>query len=194
MNNLLKGLKLSEPTGSLVEPFEFKPATISSLNTWFDLEAISRLKNFVELVINLEKDEKEAANVGDSRAVLLRIEQLASALSTVLHQAPATVEGELALVGYKAFGDLQKINRLASELSTLASAVEDSAKALPVQGRRRSHSFLVSGIAEEAKRAGVIVSDSEHSQFAGICQCVFNAAGIPFDPRGSIRAFLKTQA
>ena len=194
MNKLLKGLKLSKPIGSIVQPFEFELATISNLEKWFDLDAVSRLKNFVELAKSLEKDNKNAASVGDSRTELLRIEELATALSIMLSQAPATVEGELALVGHKAFGDLQKINRLSSDLAMLATEVQDRLETFPVQGRRQSHSFLVSGIAEEAKRVGVDISDSEHSQFTAICKCIFEAAGIPFDPRGSIRAFIKTQA
>lgn len=194
MNNLLKGLKLSEPTGSLVEPFEFKPATTSSLNTWFNLEAVSRLKNFVELVISLEKDDKDADSVGSSRAVLTRIEELATALSIILRHAPASVECELAYVGHKSFQDVQKINRLASDLATLAAAVQDRCEALPSQSRRSSHSFLVSGIADEAKRAGIVVSDSEHSRFYQICSLIFKAAGIEQDPRGSIRAFISAGA
>lgn len=194
MNNLLKGLNLSEPTGSLVQSFEFELATISRLNQWFSQDAVSRLNDFVELVIRLEKDQIDAPNVSDSRAVLIRIEQLASALSIALRQAPATVEGELALVGHKAFGDLQKINGLSSDLAVLATAVRDRIEAFPAQGRRQSHSFLVSGIAEEAKRAGITISDSEHSQFTAICKCIFEASGIPFDPRGSIRAFMRSQA
>ena len=194
MNKLLKGLKLSEPIGSMVQPFEFELATISSLEKWFDVDAVSRLKNFVELAKSLEKDNNDAASVGDSRAVLRRIEELATALSIVLRQAPAAVEGELALVGYRAFGNLQKVNDLASDLAILATAVQDRYEVFPLQGTRPSNSFLVSGIAEEAKRVGIVISDSEHSQFTAICKCIFDAVGIPFDPRGSIRAFIKTQA
>lgn len=190
MTNLLKGLKLREPSGSIVQAFEFDSATILNLQRWFDRDAIARLQNFVEQELGLINDKKDASSVSDNAAVLLRIEELATALSIVLSQ-PEGVEGDLALVGHKAFGNLQKTDILASELKTLASAIKDRLATYPIQGRRQSQTSLVSGIASEAKLVGMVISDSETSQFASVCQCIFAAARIPFDPRGSIRAYKK---
>lgn len=194
MNKLLKGLKLREPTGGIVEPFEFDAHTIERLARWFDSNSVARLRGFVEIAKQLERDNAEEPTVGDAREVMMRIKELAAALSTALSQAPSTVQAELDLFSQKSFGDWRKAEMMAGDLETLAAAMEQQTASLPLQGRRASHSFLVSGIAEVAEPAGITVSESEHAQFTMICKCVFEAAGIFQDPRGSIRAYMAARA
>lgn len=194
MNKLLKGLHLRLPTGGLVKPFSFTDDAKSELGKWFDASAVARLEDFVEVALDLETDSQEQPTIGESRKVMLRISELADALSTALNGAPEMVRAELTVIGLKSFGDWQKAERLSSEILVLALASRERAEKLPAQTRPSSYRYLVSGIAAEAETAGIALSDSEHSKFAAICRCVFESVGIYQDPRGSIRSFLSSRA
>lgn len=194
MNKLLKGLPLRTQTGGLVKAFFFTDEAKKKLGAWFDIDAIRRLEDFVEVALDMEVDSKQQPTIGVAREVLTRLSELADALSIVLSQAPEVVRAELTLIGHKSFGDWKKTEKLGIELQTLALASLDQAEKLPTQTRRPSHQYMVRGIAQESQAAGIALSSSEHSKFTVICRCIFEAAGIYQDPRGSIRGFLSSEA
>lgn len=193
MSNLLKGLKLEEPELLRVDPFEFDLSTVETLLKWFKKDAIAELEKFVAVAKQMEKISAQEPALSDVRDVMVKISELAAALSTALEKAPSVVQAELDLIGHKSFENWAKSKLIALDLEILAEEMQKRISLIPSQGRRKSHTFLVSGIAAAAESVGVKLSDSEHSKFHKVCSCIFTAAGIHQDPRGSIREFIKSQ-
>lgn len=188
--DFLKGLALQEQAGMIVQPFEFTTADREALQEWLLPEAIDTLQSFVEKARAVEMENRDEPTLGDSRAVLARIEVLAAALSIAIRQAPTHASAELDLIGHHLFKNPRKLEATALELLAVSGAIRERLDELPSQSPRRAHPFLVSGIARAAEASGVNVSDSEHGRFCALCACVFKAVGIHQDPRGSIRAYL----
>ncbi len=192
MSKLLKGLELRGNPGGWAQPFTFTEATRNTLRVWLDNEAIENLQGLTKAARQIERHARNEPTPGDSLAVLERIQSLTAALSTALTQAPLSARAELQLIGNQALGDPDKTEQLALDLAKFSCVLQTHIAQLPKQGRGGvSHALLVSGIAAAADKAGIRVSKSEHSKFAALCRCVFEAAGIYQDPRGSIRAYMQ---
>lgn len=188
---MAKGLELRDNPGGWAQPFAFTEATRHTLRVWLDNDAIETLQGFTKAARQIERHVREEPTHGETLAVLERIQSLAAALSVALTQAPSGGHAELDLIGQQALGDWTKTEQLALDLEKFSDALQTRIEQLPKQGRGGiSHALLVSGIAAAAEAAEIKVSDSEHGKFVALCKCVFEAAGIPQDPRGSIRAYL----
>ncbi|MBL0420507.1 hypothetical protein JI739_09155 [Ramlibacter sp. AW1] len=192
VDDLLAGLELAEQTGALVSGFEFTAKDRQALGAWLDDQAIDVLQAHVEVALSVEDSDAAEPTIGESRAILQRIEVLARALAKAMEQAPSIAAGHLEGARYAA--GLPLGEQMARDLQQFAAAVGDRIDSMPKQSQRTAgHTFLVSGIASIAERAGINVTASESAPFHDLCECVFRALRIKEDSRGSIRAYLRSR-
>lgn len=195
-SRLLRGLPLKLPTGGIVTPLHFDYETQASLRKWLDFSHIGRLQNCAEISRNLIQSDEDTPTLGDQREVLETAVELATALATILEQAPSTAEAELNLVFHKFVGGLEQQNLMVIKLKMLALGIDASLQKLPKQDRRKSPVHFVSMIANVLHDAGIKPSASESSRFFKICQALFsqvipNQDGNDSSPTGAIRAFMR---
>lgn len=191
MNAYLKKLPLSLPMGGIVEPFCFEKPTITALQKWLDSDQIEALRARAETARNMLKVDKNAPMLADERLVLQRAGELASALATILEQAPARASAELDLVFQKHLNGWQQKELMQQRLSILADSLERCLDEIPTQDRRKSPVFFVTQIAEVLNTAGIKTSVTENSRFFKICAIVFKSIGIYSNPAAPIKAFMK---
>ena len=194
IDKLLKGIPLSQPTGSWVEPFEFEPAASSALQTWLSPEQIEALRARVELAKAAWADDASERAMGEEKRELERASEMAQAVATILQQAPPRASGELDLIFQKHLGGWEKKALMSAQLQVLAASIGNCSMTSATQDRRKSPVFLVSQIAEVLHTAGIKTSKTENSRFFKICRLVFESIGIYQDPRGSIRSYIAQRA
>lgn len=189
MKKYLKDLPLSLPTGSIVESHYFGKEIIAKLQKWLDSEQIEALRARTETAQNMLKED--APMLADERLVLQRACELATALATILEQAPLRASAELDLVFHKHLGGYQQKAAMQQRLSVLADSLEQRLGDMPTQDRRKSPVLFVTQIAEVLNAAGIKTSVTENSRFFKICAIVFESIGIYQSPAAPIRAFMK---
>lgn len=179
-------LPLSTQTGGWVNPIHFGLETQNTLRTWLDFSQIGRLQHVAEMAIWVIGEDQDDPTLGEQRRVLEKASELATALATLLKQAPSTAEAELDLV-FQTLG-YQKQN-MVNDLELLSTGIFASLRELPMQDRRKSHAHFAGLIAAVINDAGIKPSVSENSRFYKICQCVFDAVGIYQSPAAAIRVY-----